>query len=48
VVPCPSEPGASLTQEVMQYSLYDEINKNEEIMQMLGEPAHVTHERNTI
>lgn len=32
----------------MQYSLYDEINKNEEIMEMLGEPAHVTHERNTI
>ena len=32
----------------MQYSLYDEINKNEEIMDMLGEPAHVTHERNTI
>ena len=36
------------SQEVMQYSLYDEINKNEHIMEMLGEPAHVTHERNTI
>lgn len=32
----------------MQYSLYDEIMKNEEIMQLLGEPADITHERNTI
>jgi hypothetical protein len=32
----------------MQYSLYDDIMKNELIMDMLGEPTHVTNERITI
>jgi len=35
-------------QEKMQYTLYNEINKNEQLMNMVGEPPHITAERETL
>jgi len=35
-------------QENLQYSLYNEINKNEQITGMVGEPSHITAERETL
>jgi len=35
-------------QEKMQYNLYNEINKNEELMNMVGEPPHIIAERETL
>jgi len=35
-------------QDNMQFSLYEEINKSEEVMNLLSEPAHVTMERDTL
>jgi GTP-binding protein EngB required for normal cell division len=35
-------------QDNMQFALYDEINKNEELLHMLGEPESVTVERETL
>jgi len=32
----------------MQYQLYNEIMKNEELMTVLGEPSHIAEERETI
>jgi hypothetical protein len=33
------------SQDNMQFSLYDEINKSTEILDVLGEPPHITQER---
>jgi len=32
----------------MQFQLYEEINKNEELMNVLSEPANITIERETL
>jgi len=35
-------------QEKLQYTLYNEINKNESIMDLVGEPPHIVAERETL
>lgn len=35
-------------QEKMQFNLYNEINKNEELLNTLGEPPHIAAERETL
>jgi len=35
-------------QEKLQYTLYNEINKNEQIMDTVGEPPHIVAERETL
>jgi dynamin 1-like protein len=35
-------------QETLQYSLYNEINKNEQLTGQVGEPPHITAERETL
>jgi len=35
-------------QEKMQYTLYNEINKNDQLMNLVGEPPHITAERETL
>jgi len=35
-------------QEKLQYTLYNEINKNETIMDLVGEPPHIVAERETL
>lgn len=35
-------------QENLQYFLYNELNKNEQLMAMIGEPPHITAERETL
>eukprot|EP01016_Furgasonia_blochmanni_P039369 TRINITY_DN4881_c0_g2_i13.p1 TRINITY_DN4881_c0_g2~~TRINITY_DN4881_c0_g2_i13.p1 ORF type:complete len:725 (+),score=184.79 TRINITY_DN4881_c0_g2_i13:160-2334(+) len=35
-------------EEKMQYALYNEVNRSQEIMTLLGEPSHVTAERDTL
>jgi hypothetical protein len=35
-------------QDNLQYSLYNEINKSEQLIGMVGEPSHITAERETL
>jgi len=35
-------------QDKLQYTLYNEINKNDQIMNLVGEPPHIAAERDTL
>lgn len=36
------------SQDKLQFELYSQINKNQNIAEALGEPKHVTEERKTL